>query len=147
MMTWLLTYDVLLWIKQNITFKVKYRAIIFHSGDLSSWLCFKYHLSIYYINILYYILLLILNSFYFKLSIFALGSIYSLNGTEVCVVEMATNNSECIRYIFHNKLPRTTNLKDERVSEYNNIYSVKVPFYIFIYLFYILFSGLFLWTE
>ncbi|XP_056596276.1 interleukin-17 receptor A isoform X2 [Triplophysa dalaica] len=41
------------------------------------------------------------------------GSIYSINGTKVCVVEIATNKSECVCYIFLNKLPWTRNLKNE----------------------------------
>ncbi|XP_057185541.1 interleukin-17 receptor A isoform X1 [Triplophysa rosa] len=41
------------------------------------------------------------------------GSIYFINGTEVCVVEIATNKSECVCYIFLNKLPWTKNLKNE----------------------------------
>ncbi|XP_055048697.2 interleukin-17 receptor A [Misgurnus anguillicaudatus] len=40
------------------------------------------------------------------------SSIYFLKGTDVCVVEMATNNSECIRYIFLNKLQWTKNPKN-----------------------------------
>ncbi|XP_051975341.1 interleukin-17 receptor A [Xyrauchen texanus] len=34
-------------------------------------------------------------------------TIFSLNGTEMRVVEMATNNSVCVRYIFLNKLKKT----------------------------------------
>ncbi|XP_051545876.1 interleukin-17 receptor A [Myxocyprinus asiaticus] len=39
------------------------------------------------------------------------GTIFSLKGTEMRVVEMATNDSVCVRYIFLNTLPETKNPK------------------------------------
>ncbi|XP_052454420.1 interleukin-17 receptor A [Carassius gibelio] len=46
---------------------------------------------------------------YITWSQFPDGSIYTLKGTEVLVVEMSTNRSVCVRYIFNNTLSDTKN--------------------------------------
>ncbi|KAK2867247.1 hypothetical protein Q8A67_025364 [Cirrhinus molitorella] len=54
------------------------------------------------------------------------GSIFAINGTEVLIVEMSTNHSICVRYIFHNKLPGTNNL-DLGVWTFSLVSIVVIP--------------------
>lgn len=50
-----------------------------------------------------------------EIELFSSGSIYTLKGTEVLVVEMSTNRSVCVRYIFNNTLSDTKNPRLGRV--------------------------------